>query len=738
MENEKGVHMKHQMRMSAFGVFAMCAAVMASAGAAVTEEGMFPFVPSYDSPDNVVNMSHLLSAPAGKDGRIRVEGGHFVNDKGRFKLHATNLTGPANFPTHEEAERLAARLARFGINCVRLHYFDSSYGTFMLPREKGIIDESGETRRKFDAERRDRQDYLIAQFKKRGIYVNINLHVARQLGEADGIPPKSGRMNKGPNQFYPPLIKLQKEYAKELLSHVNPYTGMNYLKDPVVAVVELNNEQSLWRKYRAGGLDSRDDAYGKCLKKLWSDWLVKKYGTTEKARAAWKLAEKPLPFLDKFRIENGDYPLVHSKRSRAPMEMKRDFYQFVTDVEHDFWTGMHSYLKKDLGLEAPVAATQLNYSTPHLMAEMDYVDNHTYWCHPSVNAEWKIGNKAMVNSKANRIVWLAGQRVLGKPYTVSEYNHPYPNFYGAEGQPMLRAYGALHGWDGVFEYSYNNRQNAEPDHNEYFFSMAARTDVLAHFPACAAMYLRGDVKESASTYVANLPYNEYFDRFVRKGSIAQGIESATDGKVPQELSLERKTMVDLSGKSKQIACHIPDKDQKVFTSDTGEIVLNDEIEGAAFWTVNTPNTKVFSGFTKGRTFDLGGVKLQVGETKLGWATVSLTSHDATGFGENGGPARILLAATGLCHNGGAKFTHDGGNIHCRGADWGNGKTVNEGIPATITLPSKAAATKCWALDERGERKEPVPVSADSSGNAVVKIGPAFRTVWYEIAVGPSL
>ena len=711
----------------------MVAAALA-AGIAVADDGMFPFVPSYDSPDNVVNMSHLLAAPAGKDGRIRVEGGHFVNDKGRFKLHATNLTGPANFPTHEEAERLAARLARFGINCVRLHYFDNSYGTFMLPKEPGILDESGETRRKLDPERRDRQDYLIAQFKKRGIYVNVNLHVARHLGPADGIPHGATDRNKGFNQFYPPLIALQKEYAKELLSHVNPYTGMSYLKDPVVAVVELNNEEALLRLYKKGGLDSRDDVYGKFFKKLWSDWLVKKYGTTEKARAAWKLAEKPLPYLDKFRIENGDYPLVHSKRSRAPMAMKRDFYQFVTDVEHDYWTGMRAYLKNDLGLEAPVAATQLGYSTPFLQAEMDYVDNHAYWCHPSVKAEWRICNKAMVNNTASRIRDLAAQRVHGKPYTISEYNHPYPNFYGAEGQPMVRAYGALQGWDGVFEYSYNNRQNAEPDRNEYFFSMAARTDVLAHFPACAAMYLRGDVKESAAPYIANLSYNEYFDRFVNKGPIAQGILSATDGKIPQELSLERKTAVDLSGKSKQIACPIPDKDQKVFTSDTGEIVLDASVPDAGVWTVNTPNTKVFSGFPKGRTFDLGGVKLAIGETKLGWATVSLTSHDATGFGADGRPARILLAATGLCHNGGAKFTHDDGYVHCRGADWGNGKTVNEGIPATITLPSKAAATKCWALDERGERKASVPVTADANGQAVVKIGPAYKTVWYEITL----
>jgi hypothetical protein len=703
---------------------------------AIDDSGMFPFLLSYDKAEGVANMSHLVEAPAGAHGRIRVEGGHFVNDRGRVRLNATNLTGPANFPTHAEADRLADRLVGFGINCVRLHYFDDEYGTFMMPKEQGILPLNPKSKREFDAERRDRMDYMIAAFKKRGIYIDMNLHVARDLDERDGVAKGTPWANKGFDQFDTRIIELEKEYAKNLLEHVNPYTGMSYLEDPVVAVVETNNEESLWRLYLKGGLDGRDDVYGKCLKKLWSDWLVKKYGTTEKARAAWKLAEKPLPYLDKFRIENGDYPFVHSKRSRAPIEMKRDFYQFLTDVEHDFWTGMLGYLKNELGLKAPVAATQLNYSTPHLMAEMDYVDIHSYWCHPKVNngKNWRIGNKAMVNDNVDRISRLAGQRVLGKPYTVSEYNHPYPNFYGAEGQPMLRAYGALHGWDGVFEYSYNNRQNAEPDHNEYFFSMAARTDVLAHFPACAAMYLRGDVKESAKSYVANLPYNEYFDRFVNKGTFGQGIFSATDGKVPRETALERKTAVDLSGKWHMAFRPIPDKGQKTFTSDTGEIVLNGEMEGAAFWTVNTPNTKVFSGFTKGRTFDLGGVKLQVGETKLGWATVSLTSHDATGFGTDGRPARILLAATGLCHNGGAKFTHDRDYVHCRGADWENGKTVNEGIPATITLPSKAAATKCWALDERGERKASVPVTADANGQAVVKIGPEYQTVWYEITL----
>ena len=845
------------------------------------DEAMFPFVPSYDAPMNVVNMSHLLDAPAGSHGRIRVKDGHFMNDLGRVRLHATNLTGPANFPSHEEADRLAARLARFGINCVRLHYFDSSYGTFMLPAEQGIFTEKTGEPRRLDPKQRDRQDYLIAQFKKRGIYVDINLHVARTLDASDGFEPGTPWANKGVDQFDPRVIAAEKAYARELLSHVNPYTGLSYLKDPVVAIVELNNEDALWHQYLRGGIDQLGKPYAEEFQRQWNDWLRKKYGGDERMRAAWRVKTQPLgnemieegafegnvtpdgtrwildrehakasaasqngslhitvenkssdrlfpklyrrvavkkgvPYTVSFRIrqaegepgevgfavadrrkgweslgfhtilkptknwtkrkftfyaskdcpqaeiqftrfgvgaceiddlsfrtgnepedlstlsaEKGEVAIVKTKDSVAP-EMKRDFYRFLIDTEHAYWTGMRDYLQKELGLEAPVSATQLDYSPPHLQAEMDFVDNHAYWCHPSVRKDWSIRNKAMVNARGGCILGLAGQRVAGKPYTVSEYNHPYPIYYGAEGQPMLRAYGALQGWDGVFEYSYNNRQNAEPDHNEYFFSMAARTDVLAHFPACAAMYLRGDVKESTTRIVANLPLEEYFERLVNANKVSQGISTATDGKLSAELGLVHSVAVDVTGQTPRTTDNIPPPG-KTIASDTGEIVWNNDIPGAGVWTVNTPNTKIFTGFPKGRIFDLGGVKLAVGETKLGWATISLTSHDATGFGGDGKPARILLTATGLSHNGGAKFVAKGKEA-IFASEWGSGKTVNEGIPATVTLPAPPAKTTCWALDERGERKAKMPVTADADDHAVIAIGPAWQTVWYEINV----
>ena len=40
------------------------------------------------------------------------------------------------------------------------------------------------------------------------------------------------------------MIELQKEYAKELLCHVNPYTGLSLADDPAVVTVQINNEDS--------------------------------------------------------------------------------------------------------------------------------------------------------------------------------------------------------------------------------------------------------------------------------------------------------------------------------------------------------------------------------------------------------------------------------------------------------------------------------------------------------------
>lgn len=705
---------------------------------------LFSFLISYDGPENASGMSHLVVGPAGKNGFIRAENGHFVNNLGPVRLHGTNLTGSANFPDHKDVDKLVERLARFGINCVRLHYMDRSYGNFMLEKEAGIIEEDTLTQRNFSASQVDRLDYLISAFKKRGIYVNINLHVARIWDKRDGFASKRLSGDSGLDNFEPRMIELQKEYARKLLTHVNPYTGLAYTDDPCVAMVEINNENGLLYFYNSARLDSLPDEYSSEFQRQWNDWLQKKYGSTKNLNTAWNFNEKILlkdeqiPKGDfsqliggKKNLEHGTIPYIKTT-NLVPLRVKQDFYQFIIDTERKYWLGMYNYLKKELNVKSIISGTQPFVSSVYNQAELDYVDNHAYWCHPNpVSDNWRIRNESMVNS-LSEIQKLAAQRVLNKPYTISEYNHPFPNQYGAEGQAMLCAYGRLQGWDGVFEYNYNQRLNFEPDHINYFFNVIARTDVLAHFPACAAIFLRGDVQEAKSSVIGVVDYTKYLERLVVSRTIGANI-GISDHDLRQ--TLIHKTAIDLIGTKSmnQTTIEKIPQDQKIFTSDTGELTWNVEQPAAGYFTVNTTNTKLFTGFPEGRLIKLGDVSLAVGKTRLGWATVSLVSRNATGFGESGHPSNILLAATGVSENKDMMIEKlSGKEITLK--NWGKGPVYVEGIPAKVTLVSDPKRTRCFALDPGGSRKIEVPVVKGEKGGSTMFIKPEYKTVWYEIEI----
>lgn len=689
---------------------------------------LFPFVISYNGPDNVTNMSHLLDAPAGKNGFVRVENGHFVNDAGRVWLNATNLTGSANFPSHKQADLLAERLARFGINCVRLHYIDANYGNFLEGQEQGIFTNDSTTQRNLDPDQMDRLDYMIAQFKSKGIYVNINLHVARKLDERDGFTGADQRphLDKGVDNFEPRMVDLQKEYAQKLMTHVNPYTKLAYTDDPCVAMVEINNENALLNQYHTGKIDQLSEPYSSELQAQWNEWLHKRYKSVAEISQEWNRDKSEL-------TKNfNDRTMLTIKNDSPYSNEVRDFYKFLYEVEQKYWTGLYDYLKNDLKVRSVISGTQLGYTSPFIQASLDYVDIHSYWCHPGpISTEWEIANVSMVNS-LNEIHKMAVQRIGSKPFTISEYNHPFPNQYGAEGQPMLRAYGRLQGWDGVFQYTYNHRLDFEPQAITYFFGMIARTDVLAHMPACAAIYLRGDVLEAKETIVAKINHLAYFDSLSMSKKVKAGIDFAG---YDSKLSLIHKTSVELSenevGQTSQVS--ETTENQKIITSDTGELTWNREKEGAGYWTVNTANTKLFTGFPDGRTIILGNITLEVGNTRLGWATISLVSKNATGFGESDKPANILLTATGLVENKGM-VTEKTSETKIKLTDWGTGPIQAEGIPATIKLPAFVENIKCFALDPNGDRKQEVPVQKLKNGTSEIVISPDYQTIWYEIVV----
>jgi hypothetical protein len=718
---------------------------------------VFPFIISYDGPANASSMAHLLDAPAGKHGFVRVKDGRFATDAGPIRFFATSLTGPANFPTHEVADKLSARLARFGINCVRLHFMDTWYTNFMPKPVQGILTDDPKTLRDLDPKQVEKLDYMISAFKKRGIYVDMNLHVGRTWDERDGFEEAKGLpwADKGVDIWEPRMIELQKEYARKLLTHVNPYTGNAYTAETCVAMIEISNEDSLL----LSNPERLPEIYASELRKQWNAWLHQTYSSAAALEAAWNgsqelQGEPPPRKTESAPAQNGAAPGQEQAKAFAdhaiplggrggtlPLVAVRDYRRFLLEIDSRHWRDMHAYLKQDLKVKVPISGTQLAYSPPHIQAQLDYVDRHAYWKHPQggwvspTAGAWYIDNIPLVNTLGSIQDLIAVQRVANRPFTLSEYNHPYPIQYGAEGQPTMAAFARLQGWDGIFQYSYNHYvDDFEPQATPYcIFDSIARTDVLAHFPAAAAMFLRGDVQEAHESYNVAVDRAKYMERLLTTRSVEFDLGMLG---VDKRISLIHKTGLDYAGGGIKPAeaPRLP-KDQRIFVSDTKEILWNTEKPERAYLTVNTPNTKFFTGFPEGRTIDLGDVKLTVGETRLNWATISLVSRQATGFGEAAKAADILLAATGESGNTGQviKPVPGGSGARITLAERGGAPVWVEGIPAEVTLPSDAARTKCYALDPQGNRMTDVPVEQAGKGSRIV-LKPEYRTVWYEIAI----
>jgi len=859
---------------------------------AAAEEDLFPFVISYDAPQNVTNLSAWLHRPAGRHGLVRSQAGRLVTDAGPIRFWGTNLCFEGCFPSHEQAERVAARMARLGINCVRMHHMDA-YSIWGDSPNKTII----------DPKKLDRLDYLIHQLKLHGIYTNINLHVSRTLGEAEGFVADPGRpkYDKGLGNFEPRMIELQKKYARDLLTHVNPYTKTAYASEPAVALVEISNEDALFTVWERRQLDGLGEPYATTFRKLWNAWLRKKYGDSGRLRQAWNAGEWPL---GKEMLANGDfarppegtwnmerdartgvewsvastgpgnsrslrvmvirqgevawrpqltqtgialkkgtpYTLTCSLRSdqkrqigvncmmahepwqrlglsadldvgpewtsyrrtfiaeqddenaritftglkpglyelarislrpggvvglageerieddsvpvlrRGELGMTEaarcDFIDFLWDTERDYWWGMYRYLKDELGVRSLVSGTQLSYSPVYVQAGLDYIDAHSYWNHPSFPnrpwdpRDWFVRNVALVNSPGGTLAGLAARRIEGMAYTVSEYNHPEPNVYAAEGFPMIAAFGSFQAWDGIFPFTYSHNTEFEPRRITGFFDVKGVTLRIAHMAACAALFLRGDAAEARETVL--VPLTREAERSKLHETLSPWRLTAGDFGVDPRAALLHRVALQLdSGARFHRARHVEnasgarlDRTRHVenvphgYVSDTGQLRWDVSREGAGYFVADTPRTKLFTGFVAGRTFELGEVTLRIGKTRLDWATVSMVAIDGQTLDQ---PGRILIAATGWARNQGAELEDLGGDRVTLRDQWGSEPVLCEGIPAEIRLPVAADRVQFYPLDESGNRRAAVPCT-EIDGKAVLPLDPKHRTVWYEAQI----
>ncbi len=385
--------------------------------------------------------SGWLDPPAGKHGFLQARDGQFVFEDGTpIRFFGVNIQAEYALPSHREAEQMAEQLSGWGVNIVRLHHLDAPWS------ERNLFDPEGEDTQHLSKASLDRLDYFIAQLKARGIYVYLDLLVSRQFKKGDRVRAY-GRLTNGAKmvaEFNPWIIELQKKFAKDLLTHYNPYTKTRLIDEPAIALLDLINESSLF----------------------------------------------------KWPKDKGFVPEVYVKELEALAGGRPLDDEFFSEIQSRYFKEMSDFLRS-LGLKIPVAGSNLPLEGKDLEtnATLDFIDRHSYWDHP----QWGFGdlvkfhNRSLVeaDSDENRFFRLNRHPVPGKPFVAGEWNIAWPNEFRAAA-PFLAAYALFQDWNGVLLFNYNGI--LKPRRIEGNFDISTKPEIFIQLPSLTRFFQRRDMK----------------------------------------------------------------------------------------------------------------------------------------------------------------------------------------------------------------------------------------------------
>jgi hypothetical protein len=493
-----------------------------------------------------------------------------------------------------------------------------------------------------------------------------------------------------------------------------------------------------WREYRATFVASGDEpsirlnfgGFGHRVGTVWlADVRLTTGGSAGTLPPGTSLETRTVPTVPRMATESAPMP-----------NQRREWAEFLLHLERRYWQGMRAHVRDTLGYAGLVFGTIVSNSPPGIQAELDVVDSHGYWQHPQFPGNpwdpvnWIVPNVSMVNADGGTLAGIAQQRVRGRPHMITEYQHPSPNTYSAEGSLLIAAYGALQDWDGFWLFDYGAGANAwQRGYVNGFFAQDTAPVKMVNNLVAAALFRRGDVAPARHLHLHDFDDATQLEVAAFKGS-AWSVGDGSHVGMPGRLALVSRLAL-ITGPTPSGATKPPlPPPGPVYVSDTGELRWDRSRPDHGVVTIDTPRTKAVIGFIAGRTFDLGGFVFAPGATRQDWCTAALVALEGGALDDPAG-ARALLVVTGDHENTGQVWTN-AARESVR-TNWGGPPTLVEVVPLTLTVPVAAARVSAWALNPRGQRDTALPVATTAAGHARIVTGAAGDTLWYEIVIAPG-
>lgn len=704
-----------------------------------------PFiVPWDDCKETITDMSHLLHKPAGKYGYVHVRNGRLHVGDQRFRIWGQNMTLGAPMPECQDAPVMARRMAKYGINCIRLHHIDHrwpdgvlcrhSTGTIApLGRDMGVPNDGRrEPTRSLDPEALVRLDWFIYRCMQEGIYIDLNLHVSRLFTEEDGVRDAALLgFAKATAYFNRDLIRLQKEYARQILTHVNPFTGNDYAHEPAVALIELLNENSLtgfWMNDKLHCPATMGETWGnipasyiKELDELYNRYLLGKYDDREKLLLAWG---------DEL-LHDEDPTERTVRRTVCSIAVSRSSQRFIDEamfyqsIEIGYFDEMSRYLKEELGTSQLIVGTADNFLDcgglvlSRALSTCDVVDAHgyynSYWDTPDLKRnqrtaaewykDWFLKDKAMIeNPKTSLPAMISRSVVGGHPFIVSEINEHFPGEYACECIPVNTAYALLQDWDGIFWFGYAGGDWEGIFHFDAYMSPQSKivkTQAITRFEwmcndpvkmmqmaMCGLMFHRGDLDAAIRTVKR---YHTATDMYAGASKInPDNGYFGPDGISPLTALIHRIEIKEFNAERTYFEDANEILERQTYESDTGQIrwTLGNE----AVVTVSAPSHIISVGFD----LEIDNSRFAL-NTNLDFASFHAASIDGQPLEAS---ESILILACSRVANTGMQCMDDRCSL---GTEFGTAPTRVQTVPFTFRMKGLDEGTKyeIQALDGTG-------------------------------------
>jgi hypothetical protein len=327
----------------------------------------------------------------------------------------------------------------------------------------------------------------------------------------------------------------------------------------------------------------------------------------------------------------------------------------------------------------------------------------------------------MVNDPLqSTVVQLSRTAFAGKPYTVSETNHPFPNDWASEGIPILAAYGSLQDWDAIVLYTFEPKLS--PDWKPFVgdpFDISLDPVRMTEMAAGALTFLRGDVLAARQTVE-------------RSYSMEQVLESRLLPRTEQpyftpgfSLSLPLEHAVRIRSLAGPAAKDLPASTTNPIVSDTKELTWSTSGRQDGVVIVDTDRTQALIGFLKANHKTVRNLSADL---STNFAALVLCSLDGQPLARS---ARMLLTAGSRVTNTGMKWN----DAHTRLQNQGGSPSLIEPVTGTVTLRNlgKASGVSIAALDGAGKPLGDAMQAKKTADGWTFPLGMPVTT-WYVVTI----